>query len=99
MSTSDLDLTDVFVMHPEAVPPDIEVLPPLDEVEVSERTPGPRRPAGSPPGRPRSPAFPPTPRAYGVRKARLSRRLCMSSITSLILRTEKRTSCCGFRDS
>ncbi|ETW22230.1 aromatic ring-hydroxylating dioxygenase subunit alpha [Mycobacterium gastri] len=33
-----LDLTDVFVMHPEAVPPDIEVLPPLDEVEVSERS-------------------------------------------------------------
>jgi vanillate O-demethylase monooxygenase subunit len=33
-----LDLTDVFVMHPEAVPPDIEVLPQLDEVEVSERS-------------------------------------------------------------
>jgi vanillate O-demethylase monooxygenase subunit len=33
-----LDLTDVFVMHPEAVPPDIQVLPPLDEVEVSERS-------------------------------------------------------------
>jgi hypothetical protein len=33
-----LDLTDVFVMHPEAVPPDIEILPPLDEVEVSERS-------------------------------------------------------------
>ena len=33
-----LDLTDVFVMHPEVVPPDIEVLPPLDEVEVSERS-------------------------------------------------------------
>jgi vanillate O-demethylase monooxygenase subunit len=33
-----LDLTDVFVMHPEAVPPDIEVLPPLNEVEVSERS-------------------------------------------------------------
>jgi vanillate O-demethylase monooxygenase subunit len=31
-----LDLTNVFVMHPEAVPPGIEVLPPLDEVEVSE---------------------------------------------------------------
>lgn len=33
-----LDLTDVFIMHPEAVPPDIEVLPQLDEVEVSERS-------------------------------------------------------------
>jgi phenylpropionate dioxygenase-like ring-hydroxylating dioxygenase large terminal subunit len=33
-----LDLTDVFVMHPEMVPPDIEVLPQLDEVEVSERS-------------------------------------------------------------
>ena len=33
-----LDLTDVFVMHPEAVPPDIEVLPQLNEVEVSERS-------------------------------------------------------------
>lgn len=33
-----LDLTDVFVMHPEVVPPDIEVLPPLNEVEVSERS-------------------------------------------------------------
>jgi vanillate O-demethylase monooxygenase subunit len=31
-----LDLTNVFVMHPEAVPPGIEVLPPLNEVEVSE---------------------------------------------------------------
>jgi phenylpropionate dioxygenase-like ring-hydroxylating dioxygenase large terminal subunit len=31
-----LDLTNVFVMHPEAVPPGIEALPPLDEVEVSE---------------------------------------------------------------
>ncbi|TSE00428.1 Rieske 2Fe-2S domain-containing protein [Skermania sp. ID1734] len=33
-----LDLTDVFVMHPEVVPPDIDVLPALDEVEVSERS-------------------------------------------------------------
>lgn len=33
-----LDLTDVFVMHPEVVPPDIDVLPPLNEVEVSERS-------------------------------------------------------------
>lgn len=33
-----LDLTDVFVMHPEVVPPDIQVLPQLDEVEVSERS-------------------------------------------------------------
>jgi vanillate O-demethylase monooxygenase subunit len=33
-----LDLTDVFVMHPEVVPPDIEMLPPLEEVEVSERS-------------------------------------------------------------
>ncbi|HWF69917.1 MAG TPA: Rieske 2Fe-2S domain-containing protein [Mycobacterium sp.] len=33
-----LDLTDVFVTHPEVVPPDIEVLPQLDEVEVSERS-------------------------------------------------------------
>ncbi len=31
-----LDLTNVFVMHPEAVPPGIEALPQLDEVEVSE---------------------------------------------------------------
>jgi vanillate O-demethylase monooxygenase subunit len=31
-----LDLTNVFVMHPEAVPPGIEALPPLNEVEVSE---------------------------------------------------------------
>jgi vanillate O-demethylase monooxygenase subunit len=31
-----LDLTSVFVMHPEAVPPGIDTLPPLDEVEVSE---------------------------------------------------------------
>jgi vanillate O-demethylase monooxygenase subunit len=31
-----LDLTNVFVMHPDAVPPGIETLPPLDEVEVSE---------------------------------------------------------------
>jgi vanillate O-demethylase monooxygenase subunit len=31
-----LDLTNVFVMHPEAVPPGIEKLPALDEVEVSE---------------------------------------------------------------
>jgi phenylpropionate dioxygenase-like ring-hydroxylating dioxygenase large terminal subunit len=31
-----LDLTNVFVMHPEAVPPGIEQLPALDEVEVSE---------------------------------------------------------------
>ena len=33
-----LDLTDVFVLHPEAVPPNVEVLPQLDEVEVSERS-------------------------------------------------------------
>jgi vanillate O-demethylase monooxygenase subunit len=33
-----LDLTDVFVMHPEVVPPDIDVLPQLDEVAVSERS-------------------------------------------------------------
>jgi phenylpropionate dioxygenase-like ring-hydroxylating dioxygenase large terminal subunit len=33
-----LDLTSVFTMHPDAVPPDIAVLPPLDEVEVSERS-------------------------------------------------------------
>ena len=31
-----LDLTNVFVMHPEAVPPGLQALPPLDEVEVSE---------------------------------------------------------------
>ncbi len=31
-----LDLTNVFVMHPDVVPPGIETLPPLDEVEVSE---------------------------------------------------------------
>jgi vanillate O-demethylase monooxygenase subunit len=31
-----LDLTNVFVMHPEAVPPGLEQLPALDEVEVSE---------------------------------------------------------------
>jgi phenylpropionate dioxygenase-like ring-hydroxylating dioxygenase large terminal subunit len=33
-----LDLTNVFVMHPEAVPPGLETLPPLDEVEMSERS-------------------------------------------------------------
>ncbi len=31
-----LDLTNVFAMHPELVPPGIETLPPLEEVEVSE---------------------------------------------------------------
>ena len=31
-----LDLTNVFEMHPEMVPPGIEALPPLEEVEVSE---------------------------------------------------------------
>jgi vanillate O-demethylase monooxygenase subunit len=31
-----LDLSYVFVMHPELVPPGIAALPPLDEVEVSE---------------------------------------------------------------
>lgn len=31
-----LDLTNVFTMHPELVPPGIEALPPLEEVEVSE---------------------------------------------------------------
>jgi vanillate O-demethylase monooxygenase subunit len=31
-----LDLTNVFVMHPEAVPPGIDQLPAIDEVEVSE---------------------------------------------------------------
>ena len=31
-----LDLTNVFEMHPELVPPGIEALPPLEEVEVSE---------------------------------------------------------------
>lgn len=31
-----LDLTNVFVMHPEVVPPGLEQLPQLDEVEVSE---------------------------------------------------------------
>ncbi|GAB2977449.1 aromatic ring-hydroxylating dioxygenase subunit alpha [Nocardioides montaniterrae] len=31
-----LDLTSVFEMHPELVPPGIEALPPLEEVEVSE---------------------------------------------------------------
>jgi vanillate O-demethylase monooxygenase subunit len=31
-----LDLTNVFAMHPEMVPPGIEALPALDEVEVSE---------------------------------------------------------------
>ncbi|NMN93776.1 Rieske 2Fe-2S domain-containing protein [Antrihabitans stalactiti] len=33
-----LDLTNVFHMHPEAVPPDLHRLPALDEVEVSERS-------------------------------------------------------------
>jgi phenylpropionate dioxygenase-like ring-hydroxylating dioxygenase large terminal subunit len=33
-----LDLTSVFTMHPDVVPPDIDVLPPLEEVEVSERS-------------------------------------------------------------
>lgn len=46
-----LDLTNVFHMHPEAVPPDLHSLPPLDEIEVSERAAsygrqtGPTRPA------------------------------------------------------
>jgi vanillate O-demethylase monooxygenase subunit len=31
-----LDLTNIYVMHPELVPPGLEVLPPLDEVDVSE---------------------------------------------------------------
>lgn len=31
-----LDLTNVFEMHPDMVPPGIEALPPLEEVEVSE---------------------------------------------------------------
>lgn len=31
-----LDLTNVFSMHPEMVPPGIEALPPLEDVEVSE---------------------------------------------------------------
>jgi vanillate O-demethylase monooxygenase subunit len=31
-----LDLTNVFEMHPELVPPGIEALPPLEEVEISE---------------------------------------------------------------
>lgn len=31
-----LDLTNVFEMHPELVPPGIDALPPLEEVEVSE---------------------------------------------------------------
>jgi vanillate O-demethylase monooxygenase subunit len=31
-----LDLTNVFAMHPAMVPPGLEMLPPLDEVEVSE---------------------------------------------------------------
>lgn len=31
-----LDLTNVFAMHPEMVPPGIEALPPLEAVEVSE---------------------------------------------------------------
>jgi vanillate O-demethylase monooxygenase subunit len=31
-----LDLTHLFVLHPEKVPPGIEELPPLDEVEVTE---------------------------------------------------------------
>jgi phenylpropionate dioxygenase-like ring-hydroxylating dioxygenase large terminal subunit len=33
-----LDLTNVFHMHPDAVPPDLHRLPALDEVEVSERS-------------------------------------------------------------
>ena len=35
-----LDLTNVFFMHPDMVPPDLTTLPPLDEVEVSERSVG-----------------------------------------------------------
>lgn len=31
-----LDLSNVFAMHPEMVPPGIEALPPMEEVEVSE---------------------------------------------------------------
>ena len=98
-----LDLTDVFVMHPEVVPPDIEVLPPLDEVEVSERSVSYSRTTAAQParrrGRLRSPACPPTLRASGVRKGHSSRRRCMSSITSSIPRTEKPMSSCGFRGS
>lgn len=33
-----LDLTNIFHMHPEAVPPDLQRLPALDEVMVSERS-------------------------------------------------------------
>ncbi|WP_071287938.1 aromatic ring-hydroxylating dioxygenase subunit alpha [Mycolicibacterium llatzerense] len=33
-----LDLTDVFITRPEMVPPDIQQLPPLNEVEISERS-------------------------------------------------------------
>ncbi len=33
-----LDLTNVFHMYPEAAPPDLVALPPLDEVAVSERS-------------------------------------------------------------
>lgn len=46
-----LDLTNVFSMYPEAAPPDIHTLPPLEEVEVSEmsvsysRLTAPTRPA------------------------------------------------------
>lgn len=31
-----LDLTNIYAMHPELVPPGLEALPPLDEVDVSE---------------------------------------------------------------
>jgi vanillate O-demethylase monooxygenase subunit len=38
-----LDLTHVFVVHPEAVPPGVHTLPPLEDVEVSETSVSHRR--------------------------------------------------------
>jgi vanillate O-demethylase monooxygenase subunit len=38
-----LDLTHVFVVHPEAVPPGVRTLPPIEDVEVSETSVSHRR--------------------------------------------------------
>jgi phenylpropionate dioxygenase-like ring-hydroxylating dioxygenase large terminal subunit len=68
-----LDLTNVFEMHPELVPPGIEALPPLEEVEVSEvsvsyRESCPRRHWRR--GRPRSPGSTASSRSAARRRVR-----------------------------
>ena len=98
-----LDLTDVFVMHPEVVPPDIEVLPQLDEVEVSERSVSYSRttpPSRLAPWEAEITGLPAdTSGDAGVRKGHSSPRRCMFSTTLLLPRAEKPTNSCGFRDS